>query len=436
MRHSVLILDDDTDFNNLLTDIFEQADYFVTSLEDPFKAIEAIADTEIDLVVTDHKMPEMSGVEFIAQVKKRQPKVPVIMVSGFLENDTIRDLINRGIGGVFLKPLNIFSLLERTAELIEESKRVDPDSQDSVEHSEEEELNENISAELGVPFHSFPCKSKASAHFAEKLYNLRNFNSNLSLIGEPGTHFSEICEDIRTFYANEKEQFIYLGIVSFNADQVLSMLVEAEQPGVERVTCVLLDVELMTNEQKALAIALSKSEGVFESVGVSVRTIFCVSGDLDVLYDLDQIDEDLYILMGTAEVIVPPLRECRSDITVMAQQLLAKLMNEKGLSSDRRFDAAARDFLSQYHWDQNFAQLKETVRRVLELSSEHVISLVAVSSALQSTIAATPRARVEAHLSSARNDYLRATAILLDSENSKVASFYGTEERLIESALK
>ncbi|MFO8026485.1 MAG: response regulator, partial [Opitutales bacterium] len=118
MPYSVLILDDDADFNSLLTDIFEQADYVVTSLTDPVEAVDAFHEKAYDLVVTDHRMPEMSGGEFMRKVKQIRPEVPVIMVSGYLENDMIRDLISEGVGGVFLKPLNIFSLLERTKELI------------------------------------------------------------------------------------------------------------------------------------------------------------------------------------------------------------------------------------------------------------------------------------------------------------------------------
>ena len=111
MAYSVLILDDDADFNSLLTDIFEQADYEVTSLLDPLEAVDVFREKHFDLVVADHKMPCMSGAECMKVIKEMKPEVPVIMVSGYLENDTIRELISEGVGGVFLKPLNIFSLL-------------------------------------------------------------------------------------------------------------------------------------------------------------------------------------------------------------------------------------------------------------------------------------------------------------------------------------
>lgn len=433
MAYSVLILDDDVDFNSLLTDIFEQADYIVTSLEDPVEAVEVFKETDYDLVVTDHKMPEMTGAEFMTVIKKIKPEVPVIMVSGFLENDTIRELISEGVGGVFLKPLNIFSLLERTAELIDEAQRLQERTQSDGAVSTDEVERE---AELGFHFGSFPCKSQASIDFAERLYSLRNFKSTLSLIGEIGTHFRLICEDIRSFYESDKEQFIYLSPGSFDAEQVLSMFDEAKKSGAERMTCVLLDVESMSDEQKLLATSLSKCAGVFESVEMPSRTIFCVNGDLDTLFDEGRIDENLYILMGTAEVRVPALRDCAADIAILAQQMVVDIIREKGLTSISRFEASARDFICKYSWDHNYEQLRATVRQVMEANPGDVLTLAAVTVALHSTVSSSDRARFESRLSRARVDYVRAVSILLSSDKAKVSAFFGTDTSVIEATLK
>jgi DNA-binding NtrC family response regulator len=437
MAYSVLILDDDADFNSLLTDIFEQADYIVTSLEDPMEALEVFTRTDYDLVVTDHKMPEMSGAEFMAKIKKLKPEVPVIMVSGYLENDTIRSLISGGVGGVFLKPLNIFSLLERTAELIEEarrSKQSDPVGS-ALEDGDSLEMA-NVEAALGFAFRSFPCKSPSSIAFAERLYSLRNFKSTLSLIGETGTQFRLICEDIRNFYQNEQEHFVYLSSGSFDVAQVLSLFDKAKAGGAERVTCVLLGAESMSAEQKLLALALSKCSGVFESIDIPSRTIFCVNGDLDDLFDAGRIDEGLYILMGTAEVRVPALRECSSDIAILAQQMVVDIIKEKGLATVCRFDRSARDFLSQHTWDGNYEELRAVVRQVMESGPADVLTFAAVTAALQSNAAATPRACFEAQLSRCRVDYVRAVSILLGGDQDQVAAFLDADGALVEAALK
>jgi len=436
MAYSVLILDDDVDFNSLLTDIFEQADYVVTSLEDPMEAVEVFANTDYDLVVTDHKMPEMSGAEFMAAIKKLKPEVPVIMVSGYLENDTIRALIGGGVGGVFLKPLNIFSLLERTAELIEEARRCKNEQSTGVSGAGESLEVVNGDADLGFVFRSFPCQSQASIAFAERLYSLRNFKSTLSLIGEAGTQFRFICEDIRNFYDSEKEHFIYLSPGSFDVEQVLSLFDEAKAMGAERVTCVLLDVESMSAEQKLLVLSLSKWSGVFESIEIPSRTIFCVNGDLDELFDAGRIDEGLYILMGTAEVCVPALRECASDIAILAQQMVVDIIKEKGLGTVSRFEGPAREFLSKHAWDHNYEQLRAVVRRVMESSPADVLTLAAVTAALQSNAAATPRACFESQLSRSRVDYVRAVSILFGGDQERVAAFFGTDISLVEATLK
>lgn len=423
MPYSVLILDDDADFNSLLTDIFEQADYIVTSLTDPLEAVDVFRETEYDLVVTDHKMPEMTGAEFMKVIKKVRPEVPVIMVSGYLENDTIRELISEGVGGVFLKPLNIFSLLERTKELIEEARKLE-----SAPHSEEgSERETEMDAKLGFTFRSFPCKTGASTGFAERLYFLRNFRSTLTLIGEKGMHYRSICEDIRGFYGSETEQFIYLSPRSFDSAQAISLIEEAKKQGAERVTCVLLEIESMSEEQKKLAITLPKGDGGFKELDVALRAIYCVSGDLDSLFDEGLIDENLYILMGTAEVRVPPLRECNVDVGVMAQQLVVEMAREKGLAAVPRFEKSARDLFRKQSWKGNYDELRTTVQKIMDSAPGDVLSLNLVKSAMQLSEAASPRARFESYLSSQQVDLVRAAAILFGGERAKVASFFAAE---------
>jgi len=423
MSYSVLILDDDADFNSLLTDIFEQADYIVTSMTDPLEALDVFNETEYDLVVTDHKMPEMTGAEFMKKIKQLRPEVPVIMVSGYLENDTIRELISEGVGGVFLKPLNIFSLLERTSELIAEAKKLEnaPPQEEGAEGEGE------VDAKLGFAFRSFPCKTGASTGFAERLYSLRNFRSTLTLIGEKGMHYRSICEDIRRFYESDKEQFVYLSPGSFDSAQAISLIEEAKKQGAERVTCVLLEVESMSDAQKKLASTLPKKDADFEEVDVALRAIYCVSGDLDSLFDEGLIDENLYILMGTAEVRVPPLRECNIDVGVMAQQLVVEMAREKGMAAVPRFEKSARDLFREQPWKENYEELRATVRKIMDAGPGDVLTLNEVKSAMRINEGASPRARFESYLSSQQVDLVRAAAILFGGERAKVAGFFASD---------
>lgn len=428
MPYSILILDDDADFNSLLTDIFEQAGYIVTSLTDPIEAVDVFQETDYDLVVTDHRMPEMTGAEFMREIKRQKPDVPVIMVSGYLENETIRELIRDGVGGVFLKPLNIFSLLERTGELVEEAKRVKSSSIESTDASK----GDDSTTQLGFVFRSFPCKSGASITFAERLHRLRGFKSTMTLIGESGTHYRRICEDIRGFYENADELFIYLSAGSFDEAQILSLIEKAQKEDAERITFVLLDFETMDASQKELATRLAKHEDPFDGLEMKMRTIFCLSHDLDLLFDQEQIDESLYILMGTAEVRVPPLRECQADIGVMAQQLAVEIAREKSMATVPRLENSARDQIGKYEWKGNFRELAEVLRRTIEENSNESISAASIRAAIKGGKAEPLPVRLRSFLEDQETDFLRAASILFAGDRKRMADLFVTEPSVIE----
>jgi len=101
-KNRVLIVDDDVVFNNLLTEVFEQADYEVSPSLDPREALQIFDSSEFSLVVTDQDMPNMTGAEFFRLVREKTEDVPVIMVSGYLDSDTTAVMAADAIGAVFL----------------------------------------------------------------------------------------------------------------------------------------------------------------------------------------------------------------------------------------------------------------------------------------------------------------------------------------------
>lgn len=431
MAYKVLILDDDADFNSLLTDVFEQADYTVVSMLDPLEAVDVLRDNHFDLVVTDYKMPGMTGSEYMKVAKEMKPEVPIVMVSGYLENDMIRELIGDGVGGVFLKPLNIFSLLERTAELIEEARKND----NGVAQNAEDGGKPSQSPALGFPFSSYPCKAPLSVRFAERLYGLRNFKSTLSLIGGPGTHYQRICEDIRGFYDTDAEHFIYLAPENFTEADTLSLLVKAQEAGADRVTCVLIGLERMNESQKKLAISLAKGVDGFDVDDLNLRSIFCVSGDLDTLLDEGHISEDLYILMGTAELKIPALGDCSLDIPLMAQQLVVELAREQKRASVPRLDEAASRLIQTQSLPGNYEQLRQVVLNLLEGTKDDVFVVSALQKSLDQSFVVPPRVRLEMFLSEQQGDYTRAALALFNGDKAKVAKFFGTDIDQIDNLL-
>ena len=115
MASKILIVDDDDDFRGLLSDVFTQAGYEVTAVDNANRALETFSESKFDAVVTDHNMPEMTGEDLIKNIRDHEPDIPIILVSGYLNQDLIQNLKNVNTE-IFHKPLNVISLLRKTEE--------------------------------------------------------------------------------------------------------------------------------------------------------------------------------------------------------------------------------------------------------------------------------------------------------------------------------
>ena len=420
MAKRILILDDDADFNSLLTDVFQQADYDVTSIQDPQKALGLFQEQTFDLVVTDQRMPTLTGQEFVRQLFQIRPGMPVVMVSGYLDNETIRTLIREGVGGIFLKPLNIFSLLKKTAELLEKADEESGAGDDSA------------SGHLGFPFHSFPARSPASQAFAEKLYSLRGFKSNLLLVGAEGAPFEEICEDLQRFETELKEELVVLHRQNFSQPALLRQLQNLGDQGCGRVTLMVPETQALTDSEKTILYALAKRDGLFGKLPLQMRFVFCLRQDVDSLYDAGLIDEGLYLFLGTTEVRIPALGDCTEDLPILARQILFEEAREKQMAAEPELDDTARDYLRKQPWKGHVGELRRTLRTVINLmEGDNRITGELLQCALEFKGVRPSKLKVRPmseHLRDERDAYISTVFGLCGKDLERVAAILGVSE--------
>ncbi|MGF1450398.1 MAG: sigma-54-dependent transcriptional regulator [Opitutales bacterium] len=437
MPRRILILDDDADFNHLLTDIFSQADYEVTSEMDPRKALEIFRNETYDLIVTDQQMPGMSGEDFIRQVKEVAPRTPVVMVSGFLDNDTIRGLIRDGVGGVFLKPLNVFSLLKRTAAILEQAAAAEAPK---VEEPETEGEVAQFQHNLGFAFQTFPCRSKASAEFARRFHGLKDFKSNLVIIGEVGTPFSLLAQDLVNFSETAKEEFFFVERDAFDAETLKASILEAEERGDKRVTLVLLDAEILSGEAREVISAMAKKDGAFAELKAAPRLIFCLNEEVDALYDRGVIDDQLYLLIGTAEIRVPALREMKEDIPLLAQRYLSEAVVQRGLEGTCQIQDDAADFIRTQPWPGNCGELRAAVLSALAASDGQLLLAEHFEQATAETPLPVPVldevTNLRDHLDAWRREYASAVLLLKGGDWEKAKDSLGIGDTLMQALVE
>lgn len=419
MSKRILILDDDADFNGLLTDVFSQADYEVTSSRKPLDAIESFKEIDFDLVVTDHRMPDMTGVEFIETIKEIKSEVPIVMVSGFLDSATIRELIAKGVGGIFLKPLNVFSLLQRTQDLIEKA------GQEPVVsgYAQATPSKAKYQSKLSFDIRSFPCRSKKSLEFAHKLYEMRDFPSKLLLIAEVGSDVRGICEDLKNLSEDASDAICYSD--NFDEAKLAADLIEHEKDGAKRITLVIEEAEQVTHDQLDSYRQLTKKEGSFSNIKANCRYVFCIHKNIDTLYEEGAISDELYIFFGTSEITVPPLRECPEDILVLASNIL------KEIDETCSIERTGLKLLQEQTWTENHSQLKSVIIKSIQQKNGDSITVDDIRHALEEcgVVAADAKAdSLEAYLKRMRDEYFKSVAILADEDLGDIIDTLGIDK--------
>ncbi|HTB63155.1 MAG TPA: response regulator [Opitutales bacterium] len=430
MGHRILILDDDVDFNSLLTDIFSQAGYDITPELDPQKALALIREFQFDLVVTDQRMPGISGKDFLRELKKVQPRTPIIMVSGFLDNETIRELIREGVGGVFLKPLNVFSLLKRTAKLLEHLESGGP--RPGSGESEQEAVGQpEFHHTLPFSFSSFPCRDTKSAEFAQKLYALRNFKSYLTLTGPRGTNFAAVCRDFEALRDKPDERFLYLTNTMVESNNLLRLLHEQEER--ERVTLCFLEADTLDLDRQRLLPQIARRSGAFAGLKLPTRFIFCLSESLDALYDRGLMDENLYLLTSSSELAVPGLEDARDDIPLLAQQILVREAATRQLGAVPKLDVSAKAYLRDRAWSGNYNELQQVVLGALGQSRKSTLTRESLEKAnMPGTTAVTD---LRQHLARLRDEYTQAAVFLCNGSHATAAEVLGVSEAAVDTLL-
>lgn len=410
MEHRILIVDDDTIFNNLLSDVFRQAGYIVHSSGSADEAIELLKTTEVDLIVTDQRMPGTTGTQFVHKLLDTHKGLPVVIVSGFLSNGDIRHLIEDGIGGVFIKPLNIFQLLKRAAQLIDRRE-----SQLKAQSSGSEE-NRRDSADA-TPLSFRGASSPTAVKFVKQLEELRSFTSNLLLVGHEGTDFETLCQDLSN--SSTDTTFLLTPEDADDAEKLSARLSGLATNEGARITVVLDDVEAINPARTETILSLSRNKHPFDKLVTPIRFIFCLRSNLDALFDDGKVNENLYLFMGTMELKVPSLEDVREDIPAIAQSIL-----EDKLAAPCKLDDAASAELKSLPWHGGTKHLVTILREAVAATPGNTISPETIRDAFEGRTSGTTGQGSETfaeYLARERDEYVRAMISLYAGDEHAAA---------------
>lgn len=371
MAHRVLVVEDYPEMLETCSDILQRAGYEVRKASSPRAAEEIIRTLAIDVVVTDMKMPKTGGLDLLRIAKEADPEIVVILMTGFPTVETAVDAMKFGASDYLMKPFSVDQLLA----VVERS----------LEMRRTREAYGLLRSQLRNSFtlSGMVGRSRRMLRLFDDIRRAASVDANTLILGESGAGKELVAWAI---HANSRRRG--RGFLPLNCAAIPENLLEAELFGYERGAftgahgakeglleaadggTLFLDeiCELLQPLQAKLLRALE--EGTVRRIGgrkpipIDVRFIASTNRDIREEMRKARFREDLFFRIDVIGIQVPPLRERREDIPLLAAHFLDACSARYGKTVES-LSQEALECLMRYDWPGNVRELKNAVERAV-----------------------------------------------------------------------
>jgi DNA-binding NtrC family response regulator len=349
-------------------------DYRILSAESGREALEVLQRESIDLILLDVNMPDMDGLEVLRRIREQDEALDVIMVSALNLARKAVDAIKLGAYDYITKPYEPEDILSTVHRAISKQKL----------HRELDFLRREVETVRG--FDQIISQNKAMLEIFELVKKVGYTSTNILIIGESGTGKELIARAIHRQGSRKNGPF-----VAVNCAAIPPELMESEMFGHERGaftgahtrtigkfeyanggTLFLDEISALRSDLQAkLLRVLQEREieriGSNKPIKVDIRVISATNTNLEDSVLSGKFRQDLFFRLNVVPIPIPPLRERREDIPLLAKHFL----NKFNLSFNKRipgFSDKAMDVLLRYHWPGNIRELENLIERIMVLS--------------------------------------------------------------------
>jgi DNA-binding NtrC family response regulator len=380
-RFRILVVDDEPIQRELVSGFLKKQGFDVSAAESGVKALELFRQDSIDLILTDQKMPNMSGSDLLQAVRAINPETPVIFMTAFGSIEAAVSAIQGGATDYLTKPLNLDELLYRIRQ-VSDRYRIINENRELREALRERHRIEGIIGESGQMLEVLSLVRRVAPSEATILIR-----------GESGTGKELIAKAIH--FASPRASG---PLIKVNCAALPETLLESELFGHEKgaftgaVTSrqgrfelanggtIFLDEigDLPLHLQAKLLRVLQEREyekvGSSRPVAVNVRILAASHRPLEDLIKAGQLREDLYYRLNVVTISLPPLRDRRPDLAPLIDHFL-RLFAEKNGKAIRGLTHEARDILLRYDYPGNVRELENIIERAVVLTRDDVIGI-------------------------------------------------------------
>ena len=371
---SILVVDDEPDMQALVKDVFDEQGYHVVATNGGKEALRQLGEQDFTVVLTDLNMKEMQGIDLLKAIKRDFPDINVILMTAFGTVETAIQAMKEGAYDYLIKPVKTDELLRVVGRAVREA----------LLRREVTRLRREVHKEYS--FHQILGKSRAMQGVFDLIRRVADSPTNVLITGDSGTGKELVAKAIH--YNSDRREASFVPV---NCAAIPDQLLESELFGhmrgaftdaktdhrglfeeAQKGTLFLDEIsELPLMLQAKLLRAIQEREirrvGASRSVPVDVRIIAATNLNLPEEVKDKRFREDLYYRLNVIEIRLPPLRERREDIPLLADAFLQKCIkaNRKPLSGMTESTLA---LLIDHSWPGNVRELENVIERAVTLA--------------------------------------------------------------------
>lgn len=377
-NYRILIVDDEIEYQRVFAYMLQKNGYSVLTCSGGKEALELLAKNEIDLVMTDLKMPDMDGIELIRQVKLAYEDMDIMIVTAFGSIESAVDAMKYGATGYSIKnsePEALLLDIDRMSKIriLERENRIL--SQQTISGSDMFLQSEN-------------------PHFKEILETCKQVAAsdiNILILGESGVGKEVISRYIHNLSTRKEKHFIPVNCQVFAEGMLESELFGHEKGAftgalgkrigrfeeANQGTLFLDEIgDIPLSLQGKLLRVLESKEiervGSNKSIELDIRLISATNKNLDRAIAQGTFREDLLYRINTLTLTVPPLRERKEDLPMLVDYFVRRIEKEQK-KKIVEIEPCTLDFLYQYDYPGNVRELKNLLERMVALSEDGVL---------------------------------------------------------------
>ena len=373
----ILVVDDDQSSRELLARILTSAGHRVTALSDGREAVAALDDGDPpDLVVSDIRMAEMDGLQVIDAFRERAPETPVILVTAFGNIDGALEAIRRGAADYLSKPYDVDAIKLVVARALQHRALA----------MENRALRRGLRDRYRLE--NVVGRSEAMLQVYKTAARVASTDATVLIQGESGTGKELVARAIHTASPRASGPFVAVDCGAIAEGVLESELfghtrgaftgAQAARRGLfeeaHHGTLFLDEIgDVGPNLQARLLRALQEGTirrvGANDPISVDVRIVAATNRDMDAAVKQGTFRADLYYRLHVVSIRIPPLRERREDIPLLAEHFAQK----HGRAEGSAISPEARELLVAYGWPGNVRELENAVARALALNPSGVV---------------------------------------------------------------